>query len=194
VSGKWCTQVSILDRDPYSRILKEYEDGTVRVYFRIPKEVFIDLIDITDFLGASSIDEGLKLAVQALQEKVFDKKTVIKLKRFKRKPHKRASDTKTIKEIKDMISFLTKLISNINENISRVERLSSLVSSPTVTQQPRAERSSYMDIDLGELKAKTDTTAPVKSIEKSLEEAIEDVLVVAIADEILQEKDKENNA
>ena len=93
-----------------------------------------------------------------------------------------------------MISFLTKLISNINENISRVERLSSLVSSPTVTQQPRAERSSYMDIDLGELKAKTDTTAPVKSIEKSLEEAIEDVLVVAIADEILQEKDKENNA
>lgn len=189
--------MSILGRDPYSRILSEYDDGTIRVCFRVSKEIYENLVDIIDFLQLPSVDDGFKLAVEALQEKVFGKKVFLKLKKIRTKPRKKAISEKEIREIRDMVSFLTKLINNISENLSKVERIGSLIS--TTTQTPMALTSRQptkhhdINIDLGELRVKAENTAPIKEPEKSLEDAIEDVLVVAIAEDVLKNDKKEND-
>ena len=188
--------MSLLDRDPYTRIVREHDDGTITVYFKIPKDVYENLIDISDFIGVQSIDETLKFAIDALQEKVFGKKTYIRLKTLRRKPRKIIPSVKTFKELKDMISFISKMITNINENLSRVERIGNLVSPSQATVTPSiqpSKPSSEISVDLGELKAISESAIPEKSIEKSLEDALEDVLVVAIAEDVLEEEKNKGN-
>ncbi len=175
--------------DPYSRIGHEYEDGTVWVCFRISKDIFDLLVDIASFMGGD-IDKCVEKAIQMLGEKNFGKRTIIKLAQMKR-PKKVFQESKTLKELKEMVSFLSKLIMDINSNLERVQRISDVISSsppPIVHEQkPRHSSSNTLDIDLGELKEVSDQQTK-KMPEKSLEDAIEDVLVVAIAEDILNEK------
>lgn len=180
----------ISSTDPYSRVVHEYNDGTIRVCLRIPKELYMDLIDIVDYLELASVEEGLKLAIESLQEKIFDKRALAKIKRKKRKPRKTSIKSKEIEEIKNMISFITKMINDISNNIARVERVSSLIA-PTTSQNIHASNASVkksIDIDLGELQVSESVERKQSKVEKSLEDAIEDVLVVAIADEILKKE------
>lgn len=174
-----------VDKDPYTRIVHEYEDGTIRVCLRISKEVYLDLIDIVDYLGLNTIEEGFKLAVESLQEKIFDKKALMKIKRPRKKVRKITVESRELREIKNMISFITKMINNISNNIARAERVSSIISTQSAPiTGTRSE--TRVDIDLGELKVSASPGKKPKEPEKSLEDAIEDVLVVAIADEILK--------
>jgi len=176
--------------DPYSRIVHEYDDGTIRVCLKIPKELYMELIDIVDYLGLTNVEEGLKLAVESLQEKIFDKKTLARIKRTKRKPRKISIESKEIREIKNMISFITRMINDISNNIARAERVSNLITpiAPQNTQVASSPAKKDINIDLGELQVSKGTERKQKEAEKSLEDAIEDVLVVAMADEILKKE------
>lgn len=151
----------------------------------------MDLIDLVDYLELSSVEEGFKLAVESLQEKVYGEEKIEKIKKSRKKAREVSVESRELKEIKKMISFITRMINDISNNIARAERMGSLITPVTAkTLQPAESSIKHdIDIDLGELKVSEKTEKKPKEPEKSLEDAIEDVLVVAIADEILK-KDK----
>jgi len=179
--------------DPYSRILHEDKDrNLVKVMFVLPKDLFEKMIDAADLLGVS-VEEIIKRAFNEFYKELFGRR-VAREKKIAKKKTKKGENEKTLKELKEMISVLNSLIGTLNENIIQVQRISNIISQPSIAvsaqesiAMKRKATGTSQELVLPELKvAEGIEVKEEKKPKKSLEETLDDILVVAVAEDLLK--------
>ncbi|MHA1608982.1 MAG: hypothetical protein ACTSUJ_03090 [Candidatus Njordarchaeales archaeon] len=179
--------------DPYSKIVHEDRDrNLVKVMLVFSKDLYEKMIDASEVLSIP-IEEVIAQAFEDFYKRLFGKRAVREKRIARKQQPKKASNLKTIRELRELVSVLNSLIGKLNENIMQAQRISDIISQASVqTMTPvstvKSRGSEIREIELPELKAieSTEVNQEERKAKKSLEETLEDILVVAVAEDLLK--------
>ncbi|MCD6491570.1 MAG: hypothetical protein ACP6IQ_09550 [Candidatus Njordarchaeia archaeon] len=157
----------------------------VKLAVMIPREIFDLLLDLASHYG--SIDSAISRSIKRMHEEVFKlpKKSIRKVMTVEE-----ALKRDILNELKGIIRNLERRIKEVNREIQRVQKVSAMVSPITSKEIMQHDRKIEHKIEMPDLivAGEQKIIAPLET-RKKIEDAIEDVLVVAIAEDLLKEED-----
>ncbi len=173
--------------DPYSRILFTSEDGeVVRVYFDIPREVFELIVDISSLYNFD-IDKAVSEAVIEHANRVLGGE--LKAKTI------RVESSENVNELKVTLEKLAGMIKDLSMKVTQFEQLARDLSTgriqPELLQRKPIGSISLSSIEVPELEEITSSDAKISDEDRApLDAVLEDVLVVAVDEELIKEEEE----